>query len=226
MRDIAHGILHGLVVAAILLGFAAWAPAQPYAITSGDPLVIEKLLDAGDDTAAFLTNAGTDNGIEYHGRTNATRSGFDFTCTSDGGQGWTGLVYRDDDVTYRAAISAGQFGDPEFYEADWNSIEVYDDTIEPTPGTTGYDPECGAAVGLSSPTDPIPLSYLLKQMQHGLVRQMVGFTTLLISEHDAGAWTVDSDSWAPDKMVFDALRRAGMGSCRVSALGLGPRPDG
>ena len=114
MRDIAHGILHGLVVAAILLAFAAWAPAQPYAITSADPLVIEKLLEAGDDTVAFLTNSGTDNGIEYHGRTNATRAGFDFTCTSDGGQGWTGIVYRDDDVTYRAAIAAGQFGDPEF----------------------------------------------------------------------------------------------------------------
>ena len=65
--------------------------------------MIEKLLDAGDDTVAFLANVGTNNGIEYHGRTNATRAGFDFTCTSDGGQGWTGIVYRDDDVTYRAA---------------------------------------------------------------------------------------------------------------------------
>ena len=187
--------------------------------------MIEKLLEAGDDTVAYLTNSGSDHGIEYHGRTNATRAGFDFTCTSDGGQGWTGIVYRDDDVTYRAAIAAGQFGAPEFYEADWNAIEVYDATIEPTPGTTGYDPECGAAGGLGAPTDPIPLSYLLKQMQHGLVRQMVGFVTLLISEHDAGAWTVDSDSWAPDKMVFTRSGAAGLGPCRVPALGLGPGPD-
>ena len=220
--DVINGILHGLVVAAILLGFADWAPAQPYAITSGNPLVIEKLLEAGDATVAYLTNSGSDHGIEYHGRTNATRAGFDFTCTSDGGQGWTGIVYRDDDVTYRASIAAGRFGDPEFGEADWNAIEVYDATIEPTPGTTGYDPECGASGGLSAPTDPIPLSYLLKQMQHGLVRQMVGFTTLLISEHDAGSWTVDSDSWAPDRMVFTRSGAQGWVHVEFQHLGWDP----
>ena len=143
-----------LAAAIAAFAFVGIASAQPYSITSGNPLVIEKLLDAGNDTAAFLTNAGTDNGIEFHGRTNATRAGFDFTCTSDGGQGWTGIVYREDDVTYRATIAPGRFGDPEFGEADWNSIEVYDGTIEPTPGTTGYDPSCAAAgaLGAASPT--------------------------------------------------------------------------
>ena len=236
----AHVMRARVIFAAVVAAFAfvGLVSAQPYSITSANPLVIEKLLNAGNDTAAFLTNVGTDNGIEYHGRTNATRAGFDFTCTSDGGQGWTGLVYRDDDVTYRATIAAGQFGDPEFTEADWNSIEVYDGTIEPTPGTTGYDPACAAsgALGSASPTlgvlvgagaggqtDPIPLSYLLKQMQNGIVRQMVGFVTLLISEHDAGGWVVDSDAWAPDSMVF--TRSGAQGYVHVEFEHLGWDPD-
>ena len=215
----ARVILAAFVAAFAFVGFAS---AQPYSITSANPLIIEKLI-AAPDTVAFLTNAGTDNGIEFHGRTNATRAGFNFTCTSDGGQGWTGLVYRDDDVTYRATIAAGKFGDPEFTEADWNSIEVSAGTIEPTPGTTGYDPACGAAGGLSAPTDPIPLSYLLKQMQHGLVRQMVGFVTLLISEHDAGGWTVNSDAWAPDSMAF--TRSGAQGYVHIEFQHLGWDPD-
>ena len=229
-----------VILAAVVAAFAfvGFASAQPYSITSADPLVIEKLLSAGDDTVAFLTNVGTNNGIEYHGRTNATRAGFDFTCTSDGGQGWTGIVYRDDDVTYRAAIAAGQFGNPEFYEANWTAIEVYDGTIRPTPGTTGYDPACASAgaLGAASPTlgalvaaapagqtDPIPLSYLIKQMQNGIVRQMVGFVTLLISEHDAGGWVVDSDAWAPDSMVF--TRSGAQGYVHVEFEHLGWDPD-
>ena len=130
--------------------------------------------------------SGTDNGIEYHGRTNATRAGFDFTCTSDGGQGWTGIVYRDDDVTYRATIAAGHVRQARSSpRRTGTAIEVYDGTIEPTPGTTGYDPACAAAgplsaasptlgalvgAGVAGQTDPIPLSYLLKQMQNGIVQ--------------------------------------------------------
>ena len=98
-----------VIFAAFVAAFAfvRLASAQPYSITSANPLVIEKLLNAGNDTVAFLANAGTNNGIEFHGRTIGTRAGFDFTCTSDGGQGWTGIVYRDDDVTYRATSRPG-----------------------------------------------------------------------------------------------------------------------
>ena len=132
MRDIAHGILHGLVVAAILLAAASWAPAQPpQGFTSGD--VVGGKLSAASPTLGALVDAGGD------------------------------------------------------------------------------------------PTDPIPLSYLLKQMQHGIVRQLAGFTTLLISEHDAGAWTVDSDSWAPDKMVF--MRSGAQGWVHVEFQHLGWDPD-
>ena len=194
-----------IALAAALAAIATGAAAQPYAITSSDPLVIEKLLGTGStpETVAYLENTGTDNGIDYHGRTNATRAGFNFTCSSSGGQGWTGLVYRDDDVTYRAAIDAGQLGNPEFAEADWNSIEVYDGTIEPMPGTTGYDPACAStgAPGAVLAADPeVPLSYLLKQQQIGFAREFVWFARDLIS---GGVGThIESDHWTKDNMVL------------------------
>ena len=74
----------------------------------------EAAFRAGNRSVSHERQAPT-TASTYHGRTNATRAGFDFTCTSDGGQGWTGIVYRDDDCDcYRATIAAGRFGDPEF----------------------------------------------------------------------------------------------------------------
>ena len=136
MRDIAHGILHGLVVAAILLTAAAWAPAQtpaPYAITNSDPLVIELEAGATSGTFAFLENVTPHS----FGRTSGTRAGFDFHCTSDGGQGYTGLVWWNGlpgGGTYRAAIElpAGRLSAPEDYSGmpwDWSRVEVFDGPI-------------------------------------------------------------------------------------------------
>ena len=60
-------------------------------------------------------------------------------------------------------------------------------------------------------------------MQNGIVRQMVGFVTLLISEHDAGGWVVDSDAWAPDSMVF--TRSGAQGYVHIEFEHLGWDPD-
>ena len=133
MRDIAHGILHGLVVAAILLTAASWAPAQtpaPYAITNADPLVIELEAGATSGTVAFLENVTPHS----FGRTSGTLAGFDFHCTSDGGQGYTGLVWWNGlpgGGTYRAAIElpAGRLSAPEDYSGmpwDWSRVQVFD----------------------------------------------------------------------------------------------------
>ena len=143
MRDIGHGILHGLVVAGILLAFAAWAPAQtpaPYVITSENPLVIERQGWAPPDTVAFL---------EYidgaaSARTDATRAGFDFTGTQ-GDAGYTGIVFRlgPGEDTWRTAIEipGGHLSAPAVYEHnpwDWGSIKVWDGPIKPDEHSFGF----------------------------------------------------------------------------------------
>ena len=127
------------------------AVTAPYAITNADPLVIEKATGAPAGIVAFLENRDAHS----YGRTNGTRSGFDFNCTSDGGQGYTGLVWWNGlpgGRTYRAAIElpGGHLSAPEVYEGNpwaWGDVAVFDGPIEPGAGHHRLRPGVSAVGG-------------------------------------------------------------------------------
>ena len=81
----AVGLTAAMFAAVALIGACSPAVAQesaPYTMTSSDPLVIDRAEGAPAGMVAFLED------VQPHtfGRTNGTRAGFDFHCTSDGGR--------------------------------------------------------------------------------------------------------------------------------------------
>ena len=177
----------------------------PYTVTSANPLAITS--EAPSGTVAFL-EAIADSSTSS--RTAGTRAGFDFTGVGDGGQAWTGLVYRTGDgPTMRAAIElpAGHLSAPEPYPLvdtpwSWSRIRVLDDPVSAgrhgaafagprgPPGIQGLvgGPALSAGVAALVRAAPgsVPTpnqSYLLKEMQTTIAACL----SVLVSDISGGA---------------------------------------
>ena len=150
-------ISSALVAFVVQVSLVAQTPTvAPYTVTQANPLIITKAAGADADTVAFLEEIAD----SQDGRTHATRAGFDFDVATDGGQGWTGLVWRSGvEPTYRVAIElpGGHLSAPAVYTDnpwDWTQVQVFDEDIAPGPGTIGWPP--GGTVGaMNSPVGGI-----------------------------------------------------------------------